>query len=285
MLYWKQQSKQRTVPLNPSINVGILQSMTGYWTSNTKCATLEATMIQYGAWCCHNLGIVSNNDDSLLDSWEEQEVAPPSPPEGTTTAPSTTDAAKGEPHLIEFDLQGPQEEDLVPVDIDEEEKVAEPASTAMLREHHWLSHLPFSCMRSMARAGVLPSTFATCWEPLCTACMYGKATRRPWWTKAIEQGGLKQATYASQCVAVDQSESPMPGLVAQLKGIPTKKRYTCATEFVDLYSVKIPIFVAFSNAMNPWEIIPVPSLRRDAVPGLHARSRLVHLGLRQSGQT
>ncbi len=50
-------------------------------------------------------------------------------------------------------------------------------------------------------------------------------------------------------------------------------------------NVKIPIFVAFSNAMNPWEIIPVPSLRRDAVPGLHARSRSASLGLPQSGQT
>ena len=235
-LYWRQRSKQRTVPLDPSINVGILHSTTGYRTSDAKCAMLEATMTRYGALCCHDLGIVSDDDDSLSDSWEEPEVAPPPLQEGTTNAPSTTAAAEGEPHLIEFDLQGPQEEDLVPVDIDEEEQVGEPASAAMLREHHRLSHLPFSRMRSMARAGVLPGTFATCREPLCTACMYGKATRRPWRTKATEQGGLKRATYAGQCVAVDQSESPVPGLVAQLKGIPTKKRYTCATVFVDLYS-------------------------------------------------
>jgi len=50
------------------------------------------------------------------------------------------------------------------------------------------------------------------------------------------QWGLKRATSPGQCVAVDQSESLVPGLVAQLKGIPTKKRYTCATVFVDLYS-------------------------------------------------
>jgi len=49
--------------------------------------------------------------------------------------------------------------------------------------------------------------------------------------------------------------------------------------------VKIPIFVAFSNAMNPREIIPVPSLRRDAVPGHHARSRSIDPGLRWSGKT
>jgi len=54
---------------------------------------------------------------------------------------------------------------------------------------------------------------------------------------------------------------------------------------VKMKTVKIPIFMVFSNAMNPWEIIPVPSLRRDAVPGLHARSRSISLGLRRSGQT
>jgi len=52
----------------------------------------------------------------------------------------------------------------------------------------------------------------------------------------MTQGTLKCATYPGQCVAVDQSESPLPGLVAQLKGIPTKKWYACATVFVDLYS-------------------------------------------------
>jgi len=89
----------------------------------------------------------------------------------------------------------------------------------------------------MARAGLLPHVFATCHEPLCTACLYGKATRHPWRTKGtITQGTLRRATYAGHCVAVDQCESPTPGLVAQIKGIPMKKRYTCATVFVDMFS-------------------------------------------------
>ena len=35
---------------------------------------------------------------------------------------------------------------------------------------------------------------------------------------------------------VDQLESPAPGLIAQLKGIPTTKRYKAATIFVDHFS-------------------------------------------------
>jgi hypothetical protein len=35
-----------------------------------------------------------------------------------------------------------------------------------------------------------------------------------------------------ECVSVDQSESPTQGLIAQLRGIPTKERYKTATVFI-----------------------------------------------------
>ena len=43
-------------------------------------------------------------------------------------------------------------------------------------------------------------------------------------------------TEPGQCISVDQLESPSPGLIAQLKGIPTMQRYNAATIFVDHYS-------------------------------------------------
>jgi len=49
--------------------------------------------------------------------------------------------------------------------------------------------------------------------------------------------------------------------------------------------VKIFIVVSFSNAMNPREILLVPSLCRAIVPGPYARSRSVSLVLQRSGQT
>jgi len=66
-------------------------------------------------------------------------------------------------------------------------------------------------------------------------------------------GALRCATYAGHCVAVDQCESPTPGLVAQIKGIPTKKRYTCATVFVDLFSNFS--FVHFQYTTNAQETL------------------------------
>ncbi len=50
-------------------------------------------------------------------------------------------------------------------------------------------------------------------------------------------------------------------------------------------AVKIFIMASFSNAMNPWEIPLVPSLRRAIVPGPYARSCSVSLDLQWSGQT
>jgi len=100
-----------------------------------------------------------------------------------------------------------------------------------------MAHLPFSRMQAMAHAGLLPHVFASCHKPICTACLYSKATQCPWRTKGGHaQGTLKHATYVGHCGAVDQCKSPTPGLVAQIKGIPMKKRHTCATVFVNLYS-------------------------------------------------
>jgi len=222
--------------------------------SNAKCAVLEASMSQFGTWCCHDLGIVSDDDDDDLEDSQEQGEESELDPGIEYIKQMTPDATKGTPNIIEFDLQGPAERGLAEVNVDEEEQVSEPASAAMLQEHHQLAHLPFSQMRAMARAGLLPGTFATCQELLCTACMYGKATRRPWQTKATTEGRLKRATYPGQCVAIDQSESLLPGLVAQLKGIPTKKRYTCATVFVDLYSDYLYVHFQYStNAQDTLE--------------------------------
>jgi hypothetical protein len=69
---------------------------------------------------------------------------------------------------------------------------------------------------------------------VCTGCLYGKAKRKPWRTKPTREGARSRvATQPGECVSVDQMVSSTPGLIAQMRGIPTTKRYTCATVFVD----------------------------------------------------
>jgi hypothetical protein len=64
--------------------------------------------------------------------------------------------------------------------------------------------------------------------------MYGKMTRQPWQTKSVHNHPIRQqVTNPGEWVSVDQLISPTPGLIAQLKGTPTRERYKVATIFVD----------------------------------------------------
>ena len=89
----------------------------------------------------------------------------------------------------------------------------------------------------MALSGRIPRWLATCKEPLCSACLYGKASKRQWRYKGDNDTNIaKTATSPGEIVLVDQLESPTPGFIAQLKGILTKDRYHAATVFMDQYS-------------------------------------------------
>ena len=111
------------------------------------------------------------------------------------------------------------------------------ATAELLRTHYQLGHLPFKQVRNMASTGFLPKRLLQGRIPKCTACMYGKATRRAWRSKALpSKVGGRTATCPGQCVSVDQMMSPTPGLISQLKGIPTMQRYTAATVFVNHFS-------------------------------------------------
>jgi hypothetical protein len=84
----------------------------------------------------------------------------------------------------------------------------------------------------MARLGMIPRRLAKSKIPLCPSCMYGKLSRQPWRGKN-DYHHISNADIRGQLVSVDQMESTTPGLIAQMKGIPTLERYHYATIFVD----------------------------------------------------
>ena len=114
-------------------------------------------------------------------------------------------------------------------------EVTAPDATGELfpRFHHRFNHISFHKLQHMARRGIIPKKLAKCHIPLCSACLYGKATRRPWRSKQKKNQVPKKKLVAGQVVAVDQMTSPTAGLVAQMAGFITKKRYKYATVFVD----------------------------------------------------
>lgn len=79
---------------------------------------------------------------------------------------------------------------------------------------------------------LIPRELAKCKAPKCATCMYGKMTKKPWRTKGIQRN-IRVANVPGECVSVDQMQSSNQGFIAQLKGILTKRRFKCATVFVD----------------------------------------------------
>ncbi len=78
----------------------------------------------------------------------------------------------------------------------------------------------------MAKQGILPKRLAQCNLPTCSACLYAKATRKPWRGKtAKDRLDDKVASKPGQVVSIDQLVSPTPGLIAQMIGFLTTKRY------------------------------------------------------------
>jgi len=121
------------------------------------------------------------------------------------------------------------------VDVGEE---AQNASAEFLRWHHQLGHLSPKKVKILAKIGVLPKRLADCQVPICTSCLFGKATRQPWRSKTRRSNNSNAIplTKPGQCISVDQLESSTPGLVAQMRGTPMKQRYKGAAIFIDQYS-------------------------------------------------
>jgi hypothetical protein len=69
--------------------------------------------------------------------------------------------------------------------------------------HLKLRHIPFSRLKIMGLKGDIPKQLASYRVPMCTACQYGKLTRKPWRTK--EKPSHSQPIMApGQSISVNQ---------------------------------------------------------------------------------
>ena len=110
-------------------------------------------------------------------------------------------------------------------------------TASLLHWHYRLGHLSFKVLQQMAQRGAIDKALATCAIPQCSACLYGKATKRAWRTKATPSH-VSPVTISApgDCISVDQLESSVPGLIAQLRSFLTRQCFTCTTVFDDHFS-------------------------------------------------
>ena len=220
-LVWDSGTRRRTIPLTESgANVGTIHSAAGYEHFLACAAKIELSSVY-----CMPAEISDDEGELPASQVPEEEL------EGHAYTVTEDD---GPTPTLTFELDGPEGPQVIP---DEEDQYTiGDTSAEYLMWHHRLGHPPKGAIRELAKAGILPKRLATCSIPHCTSCLYGKATKRRWRNKPSKKEGdqpTETVTQPGACVSVDQMISGNPGLIAQLRGIPTKKRYTCATVFVD----------------------------------------------------
>ncbi len=117
---------------------------------------------------------------------------------------------------------------------DEESRQPVIKMSQLLALHHQYGHIPMRKLQEMAKQGILPRRLAKCDIPTCPACLFTRATKRPWRGKTRRDADNDETpTAVGEVVSVDQLESPTPGLIAQMTGKLTTKRYKYATVYVD----------------------------------------------------
>ncbi|KAL7580972.1 hypothetical protein ACA910_005786 [Epithemia clementina (nom. ined.)] len=239
ILFWKQRQHRKTIKLSATTNVEV----------TTTAPRIKA----YQAYCCQVQQqvspvplcfstVVSHHEhdfDGEVDLYDQSFTSNPveSPPLHPQPAPQDTlqteEVKPSSPRQVEFQQEAPTAHVIPP----EEEPTTMSSKDQHLRWHYRLGHLPFSRLIQMAKAGTLPNGLAKCPKPFCSACQYGKLTKRPWQHKGgPEKSPTRPVTAPGQVVSVDQLESTTVGFIAQLKGSLTLQRYRYATVFVDQFS-------------------------------------------------
>ena len=167
----------------------------------------------------------------------------PGPSDTTDPAPAPTEKPRRSTDLFAFDdnvadhmcfpCDDAKEVEEIPTNDD---VLASSDAGELLRYHYRLGHLAFSQLKWLAKIGLLPKRLANVETPLCASCAFGRMSRRAWKTRAKSKRKIAEAQKPGDVISVDQMESSTVGLIAQLKGRVTTRRYTAATIFVDHFS-------------------------------------------------
>ena len=236
VLKWQDQSYTKTVTLGRA-NVATMRSAPGFSTYQafaTRCDVTDSDIKAYDAhWIPPDEGETDHEMETEGGPSAQSDIQDRSNAESEETVADPVDVT----HT--YDLSDIKNDANI-IDPDDDARLDKATTPVqeLLVWHYRLGHLSFRRLQDMARQHLLPARIATCRPPECAACRFCKATKVPWRGKGQndKRSKLRQVTKPGQCVSVDQMESSAPGLIAQLKGRPTKSRYKYATVFVDHYS-------------------------------------------------
>jgi hypothetical protein len=233
-LLWGRGRLSKTITLDKRRNVAVMTTKPGGTKYSAFAASVQPLVQQVSCFVATGAPQSSpaevTDDEGKLDAESIAETV-------LSTVKAEIENEDEGPRQVDFEnhpeAQGVSIEDAIPLQGDKDE---------LYRLHVRAGHLSFAKLWAMAQQGEVPRRLASCELPMCAACQFGKATRKPWRTKKKNRK-VKTAPAPGECVSVDQMESIAVGFetiavgfVAQLKGRLTRGRYRVATIFVDHYS-------------------------------------------------
>ena len=217
ILFWDHGRYKLTIPMCPKTNVATFKSAPGYKEFHSFCDQAEFDGTEDICPLIADPGIdVESSDDEHADN---KINSTNSPWLSTSERNPSERRLTGSNRLKEMGTE---------VDVKRDNITSE-----FLNMHYRSGHMSFKKLQVMAKQGIIPSKFASSPIPVCSACMYGKATKRRWRDKPSKVPKEVQELQPGDKVSVDQMVSPTPGLVAQMTGILTTKRYKYATVYID----------------------------------------------------
>jgi hypothetical protein len=225
VLIWNDRKNKLSIPLGKTDNVATFTRAPGYRKFAAFCATAELDYDneQVDPIIATPAHAVSDDEDDVESTTGSMDSPSNRPRKGKLVSTGRRHirpqfAQKGRPAIIE----------------DEEDRQPTSYVAELLRYHHKFGHVLFKKLQEMAKIGTIPNRLAKCPVPACSACIYAKAIKRKWRSRTADnKEEAFKPTKPGERVSVDQLVLPTPGLIAQMTGFLTTKRYQYATVYVD----------------------------------------------------
>jgi GAG-pre-integrase domain len=241
-LYWHNHKYTRTIPLDSSgTNVATIWTLSGYSEALSTIAKASINLPKAMCFTSEIIDIVSPEPYPVHTTDEGLPQEMPDNPNNIVlrNVEENIDGEVINPSTILLEMEEYDTPELTTTQYtatNQVDSTEEKNQVLLLQWHNRLGHISMKRIQRMASLGLIPTQLAKCKVPLCQACIYGMMTKRAWRTKGETSSIRKMGLSPGKHVSVDQIESPTPGLIGQIKGIPTKARYRVATIFVDSYS-------------------------------------------------
>jgi hypothetical protein len=184
----------RTIPLSQKDNVATFPLAPGYENFELFCCEADLlgpsdTLITLPS------GVITDDENDLVN--EVKPVASTTLWTGASETPDDLDLPKVAT-TIDFNLDGPPTStpegegtasttSTINIITDEEDRQPEDLAL-LLMYHHQYGHISMRKLQEMAKQCTIPKRLASCRVPICSACLYSKATRKPWRGKGIKDG-------------------------------------------------------------------------------------------------